>query len=138
MIWIDESTQCLDEAEGSWVQGWADDHEHSEAQRQGWPGKQKRIRKGVIDIAAGQAYYVLHPQKDITICIFLTYQAFKSLEGVVFRQILLSSLSDLWLDTYEWKQTKMWILFKLKCGGVLISKYVVLFHFNHNLGIYFW
>ena len=33
--------------------------------------------------AAGPAYYVLHPQKGITICLFLTYQAFKNREGIV-------------------------------------------------------
>ena len=41
--------------------------------------------------------------------------------------------SDILLDTYEWKQTKIWMIFKMKCGGVLILKCVVLFHFNHNL-----
>ena len=33
--------------------------------------------------AAGPAYYVLHPQKGITIFVFLTYQAFKNREGIV-------------------------------------------------------
>ena len=32
---------------------------------------------------AGPAYYVLHPQKGITICVFLTYQAFKNRKGIV-------------------------------------------------------
>ena len=41
------------------------------------------------------------------------------------------SLSDLRFDTYEWKQTKIWMIFKLKSGGVLILKCVVLFYFNH-------
>ena len=40
-------------------------------------------------------------------------------------------------DTYEWKQTKIWMIFKLKSGGVLILKCVVLFYFNHNLVICF-
>ena len=34
-------------------------------------------------ITAGPAYYVLHPQKGITIWLFLTYQAFKNREGIV-------------------------------------------------------
>ena len=34
-------------------------------------------------IAAGPAYYVLHPQKGITICLFLTYQTFKNREGII-------------------------------------------------------
>ena len=39
--------------------------------------------------AGGPAYYVLlHPQKDITIWIFLTYQAFKSREGIISQKIL--------------------------------------------------
>ena len=46
-----------------------------------------------VHYAAGPAYYVLHPQKGITIGVFLTYQAFKNR-----RQIL---LSDLRFDTYE-------------------------------------
>ena len=34
--------------------------------------------------AAGPAYYVLHPQKGITICLFfLTYQVFKNREDIV-------------------------------------------------------
>ena len=44
------------------------------------------------------------------------------------RQIL---LSDLRFYTYEWKQTKIWMIFNLKSGGVLILKCVVLFYFNH-------
>ena len=39
--------------------------------------------------AAGPAYYVLHPQKGITICVLLTYQAFKNREGFVSRKIFL-------------------------------------------------
>ena len=37
------------------------------------------------DIAAGPAYYVLHPQKGIYICVFLNYHAFKNKnrEGIV-------------------------------------------------------
>ena len=39
-----------------------------------------------IPYAAGPAYYVLHPQKGITIWIFfLTYQAFKNREGSVYQ-----------------------------------------------------
>ena len=38
---------------------------------------------GATANAAGPAYYVLHPQKGITICLFLTYQAFKNREGIV-------------------------------------------------------
>ena len=34
------------------------------------------------DTAGGPAYYVLHPQKGITICLFFTYQSFKSREGI--------------------------------------------------------
>ena len=32
---------------------------------------------------AGPAYYVLYLQKGITICVFLTYPAFRNLEGNV-------------------------------------------------------
>ena len=42
--------------------------------------------------AAGPAYYVLHPQKGITICVFLTYQAFKNREGIVSRKNLAEGL----------------------------------------------
>ena len=61
----------------------------------------------------GPAYYVLHPQKGITICVFLTFLTRPSKTGKesFFRQIL---LSDLRFDT---------------C--------VVLFYFNHNLVICF-
>ena len=41
---------------------------------------------------AGPAYYVLHPQKGITICVFLTYQAFKNREGIVSRKNLAEGL----------------------------------------------
>ena len=61
--------------------------------------------------AAGPAYYALHPQKGITIFVFLTYQAFKTGKESFLRQIL---LGDLRLYTYEWKQTKIWMTFKLK------------------------
>ena len=37
---------------------------------------------------AGPAYYVLHAQKGITICLFVTYQAFKNREGIISRKIL--------------------------------------------------
>ena len=36
-------------------------------------------------ITGGPAYYVLHPQKGVTICRFLTYQAFKNREGIISR-----------------------------------------------------
>jgi len=36
----------------------------------------------VSPFTGGPAYYVLHPQKGITICPFLTYPAFKSREGI--------------------------------------------------------
>ena len=39
-------------------------------------------------IAAGPALFRLHPQKGLTICICLTYQALKSREGIIFRKIL--------------------------------------------------
>ena len=36
--------------------------------------------------AAGPAHYVLHPLKGITIWLFfLTYQAFKNQEGIVYK-----------------------------------------------------
>ena len=39
--------------------------------------------------AGGPAYYLLHPQKGIAICLFfLTYQAFKNREGIISRKIL--------------------------------------------------
>ena len=86
--------------------------------------KLSESRYNIIYISAGPAYFVLHPQNDITICVsFLTYQAFKNLEPFL-RQIL---LSDLKFDTHEWKQTKIWMIFQLKCGGVLILKCVVCF-----------
>ena len=44
---------------------------------------QQNLDQQLGAIAAGPAYYVLHPQKGITICLFLTYQAFKNREGVV-------------------------------------------------------
>ena len=37
--------------------------------------------------AAGPENNVLHPQKGITIWDFLTYQAFKSREGIISRKI---------------------------------------------------
>ena len=40
----------------------------------------------------GPAYYVLHPQKGITICLFLTYQAFINREGIIYRKILTEGL----------------------------------------------
>ena len=51
--------------------------------------------------AAGPAYYVLHPQKGITICVFLTYQAFKNREGIVSQTNLSEGLKiwHLWLET---------------------------------------
>ena len=43
--------------------------------------------------AGGPAYYVLHPQKGITIRIFfLTYQAFIKWEGSISRKILTQGL----------------------------------------------
>ena len=42
------------------------------------------------NFAAGPALFPLHPQKGLAICNFLTYQAFKSREGIVFGKILLS------------------------------------------------
>ena len=32
------------------------------------------VYPSLFEKAAGPAYYALHPQKGITICIFLTYQ----------------------------------------------------------------
>ena len=84
--------------------------------------------KATTASAGGPAYYVLHPQKGITICLFLTYQAFETGKESFLRQIL---LSDLRFDTYEWKQTNICMIFKLKSGGVWILKCVVLFYFNH-------
>ena len=50
----------------------------------GQEGKQDIQNKQAGHPAAGPAYYVLHPQKGITICLFfLTYQAFKKREGIV-------------------------------------------------------
>ena len=42
----------------------------------------------VTDIfnAGGPAYYVLHPQKGITIYLFWTYQAFRNREGIISRK----------------------------------------------------
>ena len=40
----------------------------------------------------GPAYYVLHPQKGFTICLFLTYQAFRNREGIISRKILTEGL----------------------------------------------
>ena len=74
------------------------------------------------------------PQKGITISVFLTYQAFKNREGIV-TQINLAEWFN--IGTYEWKQTKIWMIFKLKSWGVLILKCVALFYFNHNLVICF-
>ena len=42
--------------------------------------------------AAGPAYYVLHPQKGITICLFLTYQVFRNREVIISRKILTGGL----------------------------------------------
>ena len=55
----------------------------------------KNLREGLRSgpIAGGPAYYVLHPQKGITICLFfLTYQAFKNREGIISRKILTEGL----------------------------------------------
>ena len=43
-------------------------------------------------IAGGPAYYVLHPQKGITICLFLTYQAFRNREWIISRKIIIEGL----------------------------------------------
>ena len=51
--------------------------------------------------AAGPAYYVLHPQKGITICVFLTYQAFKNQEGIV-SQTNLAEGFKIWHLWVEW------------------------------------
>ena len=45
------------------------------------------IYKGRFTNAAGPENNVLHPQKGITIWDFLTYQAFKSREGIISRKI---------------------------------------------------
>jgi len=42
----------------------------------------------ILKATGGPAYYVLYPQGGITICIFLTYPAFKSREGIIYQQIL--------------------------------------------------
>ena len=57
--------------------------------RVGWYWIQGRGQVGKVRethiIAAGPAYYVLHPQKGITIFFFLTNQAFKNREGIVYQ-----------------------------------------------------
>ena len=40
----------------------------------------------ILNIVGGLAYNVLHPPKSI--CIFVTYQAFKSREEIISRKIL--------------------------------------------------
>ena len=57
--------------------------------------------------AAGPAYYVFHPQKGITIGLFfLTYQAFKNREGIVYQ----TNLAE-WFKIWHLKQTKIWMIF---------------------------
>ena len=54
---------------------------------------------------AGSAYYVLHPQKDITICVFFNLPSFKNREGIISRKFLLSDLgilvsqNDIWTNS---------------------------------------
>ena len=45
--------------------------------------------------AAGPALFRLHSQKGLTICIFQTYQAFKTREGIVFWKNLTKCLKIL-------------------------------------------
>ena len=62
--------------------------------------------------AGGPAYHVLHPHKGLTNCFFfLLTRPSKAGKESFLRQIL---LSDLRLDTYEWKQAKIWPTFNLK------------------------
>ena len=53
--------------------------------------------------AAGPEKNVLHPPKGITIWDFLTYQAFKSREGIISRKILTEQLKIgiLWVETTQ-------------------------------------
>ena len=54
-------------------------------------------------VAVGPAYYDLHPQKELTICIFLTYQSFKSQEGIICRTRLTERYK---IVNFELKNTK--------------------------------
>ena len=58
----------------------------------------------MVFTTGGPAYYVLHPQKGITIFFFYLTRPSKAGKESFLRQIL---LSDLRLDTYEWRQTKI-------------------------------
>ena len=83
-------------------------------------------QSNVIVVQVGQLIVTYSPKKDLPFAFFLTYQAFKSWEGIV------SKTNLAWTTwTLEWKQTKIWI-FKMKCGDVFIVKCVVVFHFNQN------
>ena len=63
---------------------------------------------------------VYYTPNGITICIFfLLTRPSKTGKESFLRQIL---PSDLRFDTYEWNQTKIWMIFQLKSWGVLIWK----------------
>ena len=64
-------------------------------EHRGWWGGRRPSLTG------GPAYYVLHPQKGITICVFLTCQAFKNREGIVSQTNLAEwfKIWHLWVET---------------------------------------
>ena len=71
--------------------------------RQEVPGSAESSTRSTVEMnlmhvtnTGGPAYYGLHlhPQKGITICIFLTYQAFKTREGI----FSLDSQNNLWTN----------------------------------------
>ena len=72
-------------------------------------------------------YYT--PKKVLPFALFFNLPGLQKPERNCF--------SDRRLDTYEWKQTKVLMIFKLKSLGVLILKCVLLFYFNHILVICF-
>ena len=62
----------------------------------------------------GQLIMYYTPKKVLPFAFFELTRPSKTGKELFLRQIL---LSDLRFDTYEWKQTKIWMIFKLKSGA---------------------
>ena len=76
----------------------------------------------------GQLIMYYTPKKVLPFGFLKLTRPSKTGKESFIKQILPSNLR---FDTYEWKQTKIWMIFKLKSGGVLNLECVVLFYFNH-------
>ena len=87
--------------------------------RTDWETQTPQIR---FPLQLGQLIMYYTPKKVWPFAFFYLTRSSKTGKESFLRQIL---LSDLRFDTYEWKQTKIWMIFKLKSWGVLILKCVV-------------